>query len=359
MSYINVHHTDSDKRDPLAPQSLVVANGNVDPDLVKERQRNHSTKYPLIDPSTDLGVRRGEWFFSRIDANPRRHRHAQMNLDDIIGFTSASGMLGWEKFVFRGCVDYPGEQADPDGSATPRFGLSMRVVGNATGWNTGMAPIKQGDMVYADWPDVKVDAASGMVLPHWQPDWNPTKFYFATKPMSPHTIAGAVLRFFRMLADALDDELVCDVASRAYKACTPFPDMQGDADPMKRFSNFFNNVATLKTKKMSDLRKFESKLALVSDNNEIEEADEVLMKAFADNVLYSKELREEGRSLDQIFAKSDIPTYSDNISPQQFQAFRGGAVTFISELEALHQARYMGVALANSQPGGPLDLLLH
>ena len=118
MSYSNVHHTDSDQRDPVAPQSLVVANGNVDPNLASDRQRSGSKKYPLYDPSSDLIVRRGEWFFGRMDGNPRRNRHAQMNLDDIVGFTSASGMLGTEKFVFRGCVDYPGEQQSADGSAT-------------------------------------------------------------------------------------------------------------------------------------------------------------------------------------------------------------------------------------------------
>lgn len=360
MSYSNVHQTDSDKRDPLAPQSLVVANGNVDPDLVKERQRNGQlSKFPLIDPSVDLEIRRGEWFFSRADLNPRRHRHAQMNLDDIIGFTSASGMLGTEKFVFRGCVDYPGERADADGSATPRLGLSMRVVGNASGWNTGPSPIKQGDLVYADWPIKKTDP-SGMILPHWQPDWNPTKFYFATRPMAPHSITGAVLKFFRMLADADDEKEVHKVAAEAYSACTPFPDMQGDADPLKRFANFFA-LPKYKTDKMKNLRAFEAKVASWSKDTDLSGDGDAatLVKEYAELVLYSKELKDEGSRLDQIFSKTDIPSSADDMSPALFQAFRGGAISFISELEALMRARYMGVALAPSVPGGPLDLLLH
>lgn len=359
MSYSNVHHTDSDKRDPLAPQSLVVANGNVDPNLATERQRNQSAKYPLYDPNSDLMVRRGEWFFARVDGNPRRHRHAQMNLDDIVGFTSASGMLGTEKFVFRGCVDYPGEQQSDDGSATPRFGLSMRVVGNASGWHAGTAPIKQGDLVYADWPATKTDP-QGIVLPHWQPDWNPTKFYFATRSMTPHSIAGAVTRFFRALAEAKNEDLIHVVAKKAYTDSTPFPEMSGDADPLKRYANFF---ATSKyaTYTMKNLREFEARLAGCSpaDGGDLSPEDKILMQEFASNVLYSKELRDQGQSLDQIFSKTDIPTFSDDMSVTQFKSFQGGAVTFVSELEALKQARYMGVALANAQPGGPLDLLLH
>jgi hypothetical protein len=359
MSYSNIHHTDSDKRDPLAPQSLVVANGNVDPNLQTERQRNSSKKYPLYDPVADLMVRRGEWFFSRIDGNPRRNRHAQMNLDDIVGFTSASGMLGTEKFVFRGCVDYPGEQQSADGSATPRFGLSMRVVGNASGWHSGTAPIKQGDLVYADWPATKVDP-HGIVYPHWQPDWNPTKFYFATHAMSPHSIAGAVTKFFRALAEAPNAALVHVVAKKAYEESTPFPGMTGDADPLKRFANFFAAGENAKWT-MKKLREFESRVTRCSpaDDEELSPEDTAIMQEYASNVLYSKELRDQGQTLDQIFSKTDIPTYSDEMGVAQFKSFQSGAVTFVSELEALKQARYMGVALANAQPGGPLDLLLH
>lgn len=359
MSYSNVHHTDSDQRDPVAPQSLVVANGNVDPNLASDRQRSGSKKYPLYDPSSDLIVRRGEWFFSRMDGNPRRNRHAQMNLDDIVGFTSASGMLGTEKFVFRGCVDYPGEQQTADGSATPRFGLSMRVCGNASGWHWGTTPIKQGDSVFADWPASKTDP-HGVVLPHHQPDWNPTKFYFATRPMSPHSIAGAVSKFFRMLAEAKNGTLIHVVAKKAYEESTPFPEMSGDADPLKRFYTFFAS-GKYATSKMVDMRQFESRLATCSpaDGVALSKEDQAFLQEYADNVLYSKELREQGQSLDQIFSKTDIPTYSNEMSVEQFKSFQGGAVTFVSELEAVRQARYMGVALANAAPGGPLHLLLH
>lgn len=355
MAYSDIHQGDS-HRDPLAPQSLVVANGVVDPDIAEQRARNNSKLYPLHDRTRDLEVRRAEWFFSLAGNNARRHRNAQMNADDIVGFSSASGLLGNEDIVFRGCVDYPGEPANDDGSAAPRFGLSLRMVGNASGFNTGRGLIRAGDDVYWDWPATVTDP-SGVVLPAWQPDWNPTKFFFATKSMSPHTVESSVAGFFGAIMAGADDTPVHITAAAAQKQFTIFPDMTGDLEPLARFAKFFASPpfdqithkmlrATMQYIATTPAKSFSKEMKHFAD-------------AYHDTVVFNPRRLSERATLDNMFQKNaPLLPVSSKVSHSRYAWDFFGILYIMSELFALRASRYMGRALAPANPGRKMDLLL-
>jgi hypothetical protein len=343
--------------DPVLEQSLVVVTASVQSDACNRSTFHGEIVAPFSDKPEVHSVVRGEWVMGRVnDLALRGTRPTTSGLSALSCFSNVNGLKKDDKVMAIGIVDFP-SNGNGSSEMEDNDAATIRVAGTCTGINTGGQTILFGQSVYLSevpyhWTDEDgqkcpgVDC-SGLSVPR-------EKFYPATIPMNSSNVTTQI-NWLRQKILPLTE----------YSASMNIEAISPKVDEILRDSYIKPSMPLWTYAHFMAINNLIIELYATPIAHPLHESLQSYCKTVYDKYMLQQynEQAKFARSLgDEQLPSVYVPMTPKATMGEFLKAYAPKIASILCTLQGQHQdyleSHYLGMALSNSPPGAPLDVLL-